>query len=120
MRILFVSQLFDPENSIKGLEFARRLQELGHDVEVVTTFPSYPGGKVFQGYSQSWKQVDVVDGIRVVRLPTFISHGSSAVKRMLSYASFGVVASLYSLFPYPSAHTAMPAAKSRYSFPSVS
>lgn len=98
MRILFVSQLFDPENSIKGLEFARRLQVLGHDVEVVTTFPSYPGGKVFQGYSQSWKQVDVVDGIRVVRLPTFISHGSSAVKRMLSYASFGLVASLYSLF----------------------
>lgn len=98
MRILFVSQLFDPENSIKGLEFARRLQALGHDVEVVTTFPSYPGGKVFQGYAQRWKQVDMVDGIRVVRLPTFISHGSSAVKRMLSYASFGVVASLYSLF----------------------
>lgn len=98
MRILFVSQLFDPENSIKGLEFARRIQALGHDVEVVTTFPSYPGGKVFQGYPQRWKQVDVVDGIRVVRLPTFISHGSSAVKRMLSYASFGVVASLYSLF----------------------
>ena len=98
MRILFVSQLFDPENSIKGLEFARRLQALGHEVEVVTTVPSYPGGKVFQGYTQRWKQVSVVDGIRVVRLRTFISHGSSALKRMLSYASFGVVASLYSLF----------------------
>lgn len=98
MRILFVSQLFDPENSIKGLEFARRLQALGHEVEVVTTFPTYPGGKVFQGYTQRWKQVSVVDGIRVVRLRTYISHGSSALKRMLSYASFGVVASLYSLF----------------------
>ena len=98
MRILFISQLFDPENSIKGLEFARRLKALGHDVEVVTTFPSYPGGKVFQGYTQSLKQVEILDGIRVVRLPTFVSHGNSAVKRMLSYASFGMVASLYSLF----------------------
>lgn len=97
MRILFISQLFDPENSIKGLEFARRLQALGHEVEIVTTFPSYPGGKVYAGYQQRLKQVEMVDGIRVVRLPTFISHGTSAAKRMLSYASFGAVASLYGL-----------------------
>lgn len=98
MRILFISQLFDPENSIKGLEFARRLQALGHEVEVVTTFPSYPGGKVYAGYKQRWQQVDMVDGVRIVRLPSFISHGSSAAKRMLSYASFGLAASFYSLF----------------------
>lgn len=97
MRILFISQLFDPENSIKGLEFAIRLQALGHEVEIVTTFPSYPGGKVYAGYQQRLKQVEMVDGIRVVRLPTFISHGTSAAKRMLSYASFGAVASLYGL-----------------------
>jgi colanic acid biosynthesis glycosyl transferase WcaI len=98
LRILFISQLFDPENSIKGLEFARRLQAMGHEVEVVTTFPSYPGGKVYEGYRQRCKQVDKVSGIRVVRLPTLISHGTSAAKRMLSYASFGAVATLYSLF----------------------
>ncbi|WGS50622.1 glycosyltransferase family 4 protein [Paraburkholderia sp. D15] len=98
MRILFVSQLFDPENSIKGLEFARRLQALGHEVEVVTTFPSYPGGKVFDGYKLRWRQIENLDGVRVVRLPTFISHGRSAVKRMLSYASFGAVSAFYALF----------------------
>ena len=98
MRILFISQLFDPENSIKGLEFARRLKALGHEIEVVTTFPSYPGGKVYYGYKQRFCQVEMVDGIRVVRLPTFISHGTSAAKRMLSYATFGMVASLYGLF----------------------
>lgn len=93
-----MSQLFDPETSIKGLEFARRLTELGHEVEVVTTFPSYPGGKVFDGYKMSWIQRSVIDGVRVVRLPTFVSHGHSAVRRMLSYISFGIVASFYSLF----------------------
>lgn len=98
MRILFISQLFDPENSIKGLEFARQLKAFGHDVEVVTTFPSYPGGRVYPGYKQRFKEVNTVDGIRIVRLPTFISHGTSAAKRMLSYLSFGLVASFYSLF----------------------
>lgn len=98
MRILFVSQLFDPENSIKGLDFARRLKALGHDIEVVTTYPSYPGGKVYPGYHQKWRQVDHVDGVKIVRLPTYISHGTSAAKRLLSYASFGLVAGLYALF----------------------
>jgi colanic acid biosynthesis glycosyl transferase WcaI len=98
LRILFISQLFDPENSIKGLEFARRLKALGHEVEVVTTFPSYPGGMLFPGYKQRIKQIDVVDGITVVRLPTFISHGKSPIKRVLSYASFGAVATLHCLF----------------------
>ncbi|RDK12128.1 glycosyltransferase family 4 protein [Cupriavidus lacunae] len=98
MRILFVSQLFDPENSIKGLEFARRLQALGHEVEVITTFPSYPGGKIFPGYRLRWKQVEEIDGVKIVRLPTIISHGRSALKRMLSYASFGVVSSVHALF----------------------
>jgi colanic acid biosynthesis glycosyl transferase WcaI len=98
LRILFISQLFDPENSIKGLEFARRLKALGHEVEVVTTFPSYPGGKVYTGYKQRFKEVTIVDGIRIVRLPTFISHGTSAAKRMLSYLSFGLTASFYALF----------------------
>jgi glycosyltransferase involved in cell wall biosynthesis len=97
LRVLFLTQLFDPENSIKGLEFAKRLRALGHEIEVVTTFPSYPGGKLYAGVRQRIKQVDVVDGIRVVRLPTYISHGTSAVRRLLSYASFGAVASLYGL-----------------------
>lgn len=98
MRIAFVSQLFDPENSIKGLEFARRLQALGHDVEVITTFPSYPLGRVYAGYEGAWFRATVVDGIRIVRLPTFISHGKSSIGRLISYLSFGLVAFFYSLF----------------------
>lgn len=98
MRILFVSQLFDPENAIKGAAFAQRLQEMGHEVEVVTTFPSYPGGRVFAGYQQKWRQVEDMSGVRVVRVPSYISHGQSALKRLLSYASFALSAGLYSLF----------------------
>lgn len=97
MRILFVSQLFDPENSIKGLDFARRLKALGHEVEVITTFPSYPGGKVFSGYRQRLTQIDNEGGVRIVRVPTYISHGISTAKRLLSYASFGLNGGAYAL-----------------------
>lgn len=98
MRILFLSQLFDPENAIKGADFARRLQAMGHEVEVVTTFPSYPGGRVFAGFQQRWRQVDDMNGVRVVRVPTYISHGQSALKRMMSYASFALSAGMYTMF----------------------
>lgn len=98
MKILFISQLFDPENSIKGLSFIKKLAALGYEVEVITTFPSYPGGKIYPGYRQKWCQVEQVDGVRITRLPTYISHGQSSVRRLVSYASFAMIASVYALF----------------------
>ena len=51
MRILLLMQWFDPEPQLKGLVFARKLRDLGHDVEVLTGFPNYPGGRIYPGYS---------------------------------------------------------------------
>lgn len=96
--ILFVSQLFDPENAIKGAAFVRQLQDLGHEVEVITTFPSYPGGRIFKGYVQRWRSVEDMVGVRVVRVPSFISHGKSTIKRLLSYGTFALSATWYVLF----------------------
>lgn len=97
MRILLITQLFDPENAIKGLSFAKKLVSLGHQVEVVTTFPSYPGGKIFAGYKMRWQQIEYIDGVRIVRVASYISHGHTALKRFASYASFSLAALLYSL-----------------------
>ena len=50
MRILMITQLFQPEpNHLKGLAFAKELVRLGHEVEVLTGFPNYPGGKKVLG-----------------------------------------------------------------------
>lgn len=98
MKILFITQLFDPENSIKGIEFLRRLKKNGHSIEVITTFPSYPGGKIYENYNQSLRKIETVDGIKITRLPTYISHGKSSIKRIISYFSFGCVSLIYSLF----------------------
>ncbi len=94
MRILFLTQWFDPEPTLKGLGFARALQQRGHEVEVVTGFPNYPGGKVYPGYRVRLRQVDSIDGIRIVRVPLYPSHDTSALGRVANYGSFAVSAAV--------------------------
>lgn len=96
MRILFVSQLFDPEYSIKGLSLMKHWVEQGHEVEVITTFPNYPMGKVYDGYKLQLKKIENMDGVRVVRLWSHISHSKSKISRAATYLSFTFMALIYS------------------------
>ncbi len=98
MRILLITQWFDPEPTFKGLVFARALQAEGHEVEVITGFPNYPGGKVYPGYKVKWRQIEYIDGIRINRVPLYPSHDGSALKRIFNYVSFAISSCLYGLF----------------------
>lgn len=91
-------QWFDPEPQIKGLVFAKKLRDLGNEVEILTGFPNYPGGEIYQGYSVKLFQVEMMDGIRVTRVPLYPSHDNSAFRRVLNYVSFGVSSCLAGLF----------------------
>ncbi len=98
MRVLILTQWFDPEPAFKGMIFARELVRLGFDVEVVTGFPNYPGGKIYPGYKIKWIQRERIDGVDITRLPLYPNHDQSALKRALNYASFAVSALFYGLF----------------------
>ena len=89
MRILLWMQWFDPEPQIKGLAFAKKLRELGNEVEVLTGFPNYPGGKIYPGYSVKFFQEEFIDQIRIIRVPLYPSHSSSSFGRILNYLTFG-------------------------------
>ncbi|MDC0309221.1 glycosyltransferase family 4 protein [bacterium] len=97
MRVLLLMQWFDPEPGIKGLAFAKKLRDLGNDVEVLTGFPNYPDGKIYSGYSIKFFQVEMMEGIRVMRVPLYPSHDASAFRRMLNYVSFGIASFLAGL-----------------------
>ena len=97
-RVLLLTQWFDPEPTFKGLVFARELVRQGFDVEVVTGFPNYPGGKVYLGYHIKWIQREHIDGVEVTRLPLYANHDQSAIKRVLNYVSFSASALFYGLF----------------------
>ena len=94
MRILFLTQWFQPEPFFKGLPFAKALAALGHDVEVLTGFPNYPGGKVYPGYRVRLYQRETMDGIAVHRVALYPSHDKSAFRRILNYLSFSLSAFL--------------------------
>lgn len=94
MRILILSQWFDPEPSFKGLQFALALQARGHTVQVLTGFPNYPGGKVYPGYRIRLWQREVMHGIPVLRVFLYPSHSSSVIGRALNYLSFALSASV--------------------------
>jgi lipopolysaccharide/colanic/teichoic acid biosynthesis glycosyltransferase/glycosyltransferase involved in cell wall biosynthesis len=94
VRILMLTQWFDPEPAFKGLELARQLVRRGHQVEVLTGFPNYPEGRLYPGYRLRIWQREAVDGIPVIRVPLYPSHDRSALRRALNYASFAVAAAL--------------------------
>jgi glycosyltransferase involved in cell wall biosynthesis len=98
MRILFLSQFFAPEPFFKSLPVAKALVEAGHTVEVLTGFPNYPGGKVYEGHKIRFFKREMVDGVRINRVPLYPSHDASAKRRALNYISFALSASIQGPF----------------------
>jgi lipopolysaccharide/colanic/teichoic acid biosynthesis glycosyltransferase/glycosyltransferase involved in cell wall biosynthesis len=97
MRILMLTQWFEPERTTRGLMLARALVERGHHVEVLTGVPNYPGGAVFPGYSAlRLPFTETMDGVRITRVPLYPSHNRSPLRRAANYLSFAASASLFS------------------------
>lgn len=98
MRILLLSYFYQPEpNDVKAHLLGKELAARGHDVTAVTTFPNYPHGEIYPGYKQKWRQWEVKDGVKLLRVPLYPDHSRSSIKRALSYGSF--MASVSTLTP---------------------
>lgn len=95
-KILYVCQLFYPEVS-RGNDIAFHWAEMGHDVHVVTGIPNYPEGVFYKGYGIFRNRHQVVNGVRVTRLPIF-PRGHNKVMLALNYFSYFIVAWVYVLF----------------------
>ena len=98
VRVLLMTQWFDPEPTFKGIVFARELVRQGFEVEVITGFPNYPGGKIYPGYKVKFLQKEHIDGVNITRVPLYPSHDKSKIGRILNYISFAVSLLLYGLF----------------------
>lgn len=101
MNILFLTENFPPEtNAAATRVYERALYWVrdGHQVTVLTSAPNFPEGRLFPGYENRWRQVQTVDGIRVVRVKTFIARNEGVVRRTLDFVSFMVSAFAAGLF----------------------
>lgn len=70
MNILIVSQYFYPEN-FRVNTLARELVQRGHEVTVMTAYPQYPGGVIFEGYGFDKAYEKQWHGVRIHRVKTY-------------------------------------------------
>ncbi len=101
MQILFLTENFPPETNASATRVYERACywiRWGHEVTVLTCAPNFPDGHIYPGYQNKWHQVENIDGIRVVRLKTFIAANRGTLKRTLDFFSFMIVAFIAGLF----------------------
>jgi glycosyltransferase involved in cell wall biosynthesis len=101
MKILFITDNFPPEVNApasRTYEHAKRWLADGANVTVITCAPNFPQGEVHDGYRNAWRTVEDVDGIRVVRVKTYITSNEGFARRILDYVSFMCSAVFFGLF----------------------
>src|SRR3989454_8004344 len=95
MRIGLLSQWYEPEPAPIPSVLARELEKRGHPVKVLTGFPNYPEGRIYDSYQIAWRHDSIVSGVPVRRVALIPNHGPSAVGRLANYGSFAVTATLW-------------------------
>jgi glycosyltransferase involved in cell wall biosynthesis len=101
VRILFISDNFPPEVNApasRTFEHCREWVKSGVEVTVITCAPNFPKGKVQDGFKNRLWQKSEIEGIRVIRVWSYISSNEGFLKRILDYMSFMVTAFFASLF----------------------
>lgn len=101
MRILFLTDNFPPEvNAPASRTFAhcKYWVKQGHQVTVITCAPNFPLGKVYEGYRNKLCQKEMIEGIRVIRVWSYIAANEGFVKRVLDYVSFSISSFCVGLF----------------------
>lgn len=101
MKILFLTDNFPPEvnaPATRTFEHCRQWVKQGAEVTIITCFPNFPQGKVYQGYKNNLKQVEFIEGIKVIRVWTYMTPNEGFVKRSLDYISFAMMAGFLGLF----------------------
>lgn len=91
MKILFLTDNFPPETNApatRTYEHCIEWVKKGAEVTVITCAPNFPKGKVFGGYKNKLVQVEEMEGIKVIRVWTYISANKGTLKRILDYLSF--------------------------------
>jgi glycosyltransferase involved in cell wall biosynthesis len=83
-----------PQNRL--YELALGMQTLGWSVEVITSMPNYPTGRIFDDYRGTFYRKENISGLTVHRYTLYPSKSSSALPRIISMLSFSFT-SLFSI-----------------------
>jgi len=101
MKILFITDNFPPEvnaPATRTYEHAQEWIKQRAKVTVITCAPNFPHGNVYKGYKNKLYQEEMMEGIEVIRVWSYIAANSGFVKRVIDYVSFAFSAFWVGLF----------------------
>jgi hypothetical protein len=101
VHILFLTDNFPPEVNAPASrthEHGRQWAAAGEQVTVITCAPNFPTGRVFAGYRNRLWQEERLDGMRVIRVWSYITANEGFVRRVLDYVSYMLMAFVAALF----------------------
>ena len=101
MDILFLADNYPPETNAAALRVHERAVHWvrqGHRVTVITSAPNFPDGDVYPGYRNRWLHREVIDGIRVLRVKTYMAPNRGVYRRIADFMSFMASASVVGVF----------------------
>lgn len=101
MHILFLTDNFPPEVNApasRTYEHCWEWVRSGQQVTVITCAPNFPKGRVYDGYRNRLWQSELIDGIRVIRVWSYVTRNEGFARRILDYMSFMVSAFIAALF----------------------
>ena len=90
MKILVVSQYFYPEN-FRINTLCRELVERGHDVTVMTAYPQYPQGEIYEGYGFDIPYEKEWEGVKIerVKVPPRGHNAVGLLRNCVGYVTAG-------------------------------
>ncbi|MDR2117686.1 MAG: glycosyltransferase family 4 protein [Planctomycetaceae bacterium] len=101
MRILIFTHNYYPEGNALASRFTamcRYWVVSGHEVQVITNTPNFPTGHIFDGYKNKFVQHEMLDGVHVTRVWTYITPNKGTLKRMINFIVFMFMSVWIALF----------------------
>ena len=101
MTVLFLTDNFPPEVNApasRTYEHAIEWVKKGVRVKVITCNPNFPKGKLYDGYKNRLFKKEIIDGIEVIRVWSYITENKGFSKRILDFISYALMAFFVGLF----------------------
>jgi len=96
MKILVFSQYYYPEN-FRINSLCEELVKRGHEVTVLTGYPSYPYGEIYEGYGFFKKYEKNVNGVKIIRMPV-VPRGHNSIMMLFNMVSYVLLGYIWALF----------------------
>lgn len=94
-KILVICQYYKPE-PFRISDICEEMVRRGHEVHVVTGYPNYPEGVLYDGYGKGKHIDEIVNGVKIHRCFT-VPRETGTVKRMMNYYSYAASSTAYVL-----------------------